>query len=63
MLIDFPICGYLSCFWASLVTQLLKKSPAMRETWVQSLDWDDPLKKGKDTQFGAAMNKAAIIFF
>jgi hypothetical protein len=45
------------------VAQLVKNPPAMRETWVQSLDWDDPLKKGKDTQFGAAMNKAAIIFF
>ena len=37
-------------FWgASLVTQLVKNLPAMRETWVQSLDWEDPLDKGKTT--------------
>ena len=33
-------------FWgASLVGQAVKFLPAMRETWVQSLDWEDPLKK------------------
>ena len=62
MFIDFPICGYMSYFWASLVTQLVKNSPAMQETWVRSLGWDDNLEKGKATQFGAAMNKAAIMF-
>ena len=31
---------------ASLVAQLIKNPPAMRETWVQSLDWEDPLQKG-----------------
>ena len=31
---------------ASLVAQLLKNSPAMWETRVQSLGWQDPLKKG-----------------
>ena len=35
--------------WASLVAQLVKKLPAMRETWVQSLGWEDPLEKGKAT--------------
>ena len=35
--------------WASLVTQLVKNSPAMWETWVQSLGWEDPLEKGKGT--------------
>ena len=34
---------------AYLVAQLLKNSPAMRETWVQSLGWEDPLEKGKAT--------------
>ena len=34
---------------ASLVTQLVKNPPAMRETWVQSLGWQDPLEKGKAT--------------
>ena len=30
---------------ASLVAQRLKHLPAMWETWVQSLGWEDPLKK------------------
>ena len=34
---------------ASLVAQLVKNLPAMRETWVQSLGWVDPLEKGKAT--------------
>jgi len=35
--------------WASLVAQLVKNPPAMRETWVQFLGWEDPLEKGKAT--------------
>ena len=31
--------------WASLVAQLVKNPPAMRETWVGSLGWEDPLEK------------------
>ena len=31
--------------WASLVGQRLKRLPAMWETWVQSLGWEDPLEK------------------
>ena len=34
---------------ASLVAQLVKNLPALQETWVQSLGWEDPLKKGKVT--------------
>ena len=34
---------------ASLVAQLVKNLPAMRETWVRSLGWKDPLEKGKAT--------------
>ena len=30
---------------ASLVAQMVKNTPAMRETWVQSLVWEDPLEK------------------
>ena len=38
--------GYpLQYSWASLVTQLVKNSPTMWETWVQSLGWEDPLEK------------------
>ena len=43
--IDYP----LQYSWASLVTQLVKNLPAMWETWVQSLGWEDPLAKGKAT--------------
>ena len=35
--------------WASLVAQLVKNSPAVQETWVQSLGWEDLLEKGKST--------------
>ena len=31
---------------ASLVAQLIKNPPAMWETWVWSLGWEDPLEKG-----------------
>ena len=42
--------GYpLQYSWASLVAQLVKNLPAMRETWVQSLGWEDPLEKGEAT--------------
>ena len=34
---------------ASLVVQLIKNLPAMRETWVLSLGWEDPLEKGMAT--------------
>ena len=34
---------------APLVAQLVKNPPAMQETWVQSLGWEDPLQKGKTT--------------
>ena len=38
-----------SAIWASLVAQLVKNPPAMWETWVQSLGWEDTLEKGKAT--------------
>ena len=42
--------GYpLQYFGASLVAQLVKNLPAMQETWVQSLGWEDPLETGKAT--------------
>ena len=42
--------GYpLQHSWASLVAQLVKNPHAIWETWVQSLGWEDPLKKGKAT--------------
>ena len=36
-------------FCASLVAQMIKNLPAMQETWVQSLGWEDPLEKGMVT--------------
>ena len=35
--------------YASLVAQTVKNLPAMKETWVQSLGWEDPLEKEKAT--------------
>ena len=35
---------------ASFVAQRLKRLPAMRETWVQSLGWEDPLEKEMATR-------------
>ena len=35
--------------WASLVAHLVKNLPAMWETWVRSLGWEDPPEKGKAT--------------
>jgi len=33
--------------WAFLVAQLVKNLPAMLETWVRSLGWEDSLEEGK----------------
>ena len=35
--------------FASLVAQLVKNLPAVRETWVRSLGWEDALEKRKAT--------------
>ena len=35
--------------FTALVAQLVKNPPAMRETWVRSLGWEDPLEKGMAT--------------
>ena len=34
---------------ASLVAQIVKDLPAVQETWVQPLGWEDPLQKGMAT--------------
>ena len=40
--------GFLRQYsWASLVAQLVKNPPAVRETWVRSQGWEDPLQKGQ----------------
>ena len=43
--IGYPV--QYSC--ASLVHQMVKNPPAMQETWVQSLGWEDPLEEGMAT--------------
>ena len=42
-------CYPLQYSWSSLVAQMVKNPPAMQETWVQSLGWEDPLEKGMAT--------------
>ena len=41
---DFSIFIYVSINMISLVAQTVKHLPAMRETWVQSLDQEEPLE-------------------
>ena len=50
MYISIIILQQFKLYWASLVVQLVKNPPAMRETWARSLGWEDPLEKGKATQ-------------
>ena len=52
VLVDCSKFPYLLLIeWASLVAQMVKNSPAMQETWIRSLDWDDLLKKQAATNF------------
>ena len=38
-----------SLIWASLVAQMVKNLPAVWETWVRSLGWEDPLEEDMAT--------------
>ena len=42
---DTKIITYYKQHRASLVVQMVKNLPATRDTWAQSLDWEDPLEK------------------
>ena len=42
----------MSLDWTALVAQLVKNPPAMQETWVQSMGWEDPQENGKATHSG-----------
>ena len=42
---------FLITFRASLIAPLVKNPSATRETWVQSLSWEDTLEKGMATHF------------
>ena len=46
------VCLVLSYKWSSLVAQRVKHLPAMQETGVQSLGWEDPLEKEMATHSG-----------
>ena len=37
------------CVYMSQVAQMVKNLPAMRETWIRSLGWEDPLEEGMAT--------------
>ena len=49
--IGYPLQYSWACLVA-LVVQLVRNPPAMQETWLQSLGWEDPLEKGKATHSG-----------
>ena len=44
-----------------LVAQLVKNLPAMRDTWVQSLGWEDPLEKGT-LEKGIATHSSILVW-
>jgi len=46
-IIDIALCKFKVS--ASLVAQMVKNLLAMRETWVRSLGWEDPLEEGMAT--------------
>ena len=50
--------AFLVGLWASLVAQLVKNPPAMRETWVQSMGWEDSPEeeKGYPLQYSGLEN-------
>ena len=50
-LLSPTLAGRFFTTGASLVAQLVKNLPAMRETWVQSLGWEHPLEKRMATYF------------
>ena len=43
---------------AFLVAQLVKNPPTVRETWVRSLHWEDPLEMGKSTHSSILTEKS-----
>ena len=43
------LSAYIVSLVASFVAQLVKNLPALQETWVRSLGWEDPLEKVKAT--------------
>ena len=52
----------LQSSWASLVAQLVKNPPVVRETWVQSLGWEDPLEKATHSRILAWRIPWTVLF-
>ena len=46
VMVRFHICLLPYPLWAALVAQTVKSLPAIQETQVQSMGWEDPLEKG-----------------
>ena len=44
---------FFNCLETSLVTEMVKNLPAVQETWVRSLGWEDPLEKEMATHSGS----------
>ena len=44
-MLQWEIQSYLKITKTSLLAQMVRSLPAMRETWVRSLGWEDPLEK------------------
>ena len=51
--VDFMLCVCVFFFFnhnpQRMVAQMVKNLPAVRETWVRSLGWEDPLEEGMAT--------------
>ena len=51
------IISFFDIVWASLVAQMVKNPPAIQETWVPSLGWEDPLEDlGKPLRYSCLEN-------
>ena len=48
--------GCINTWQASLVTQTIENPPAMQETWVRPLGWEDPLEEGMATHSSCLEN-------
>ena len=65
MLICYPniFCGksLFFFFFKPMIAQLVKNLPAIQETWVQSLGWEDHLEKGSTTPSGLEDSMDCIV--
>ena len=41
----------------SLVAQMVRNLPAMQDTWIQSLGWEDPLEKRKASHYSILVQR------